>query len=344
MRKITSLFLLTVSLVSCKLNNMSINVEEPSAVTISNAIKRVGIINRSVPSEEAKASNTVHDVLSGESMTMIKEGGVECIKGLKDALMENKRFDQVVVLDSLKFKTPASGIFPTQLSWDQVTAICKKNNVAALFVLEFFDTELKVTPTSVPVNVSNPLALVSSLNAQANITTLVKTGWRIYDPASRTIIDEFPLTQNMTFNGGTANPLATADALIKRKDYVKQTANKAGHIYADRIIPVWINVGREYYVKGSDNFKIAKRKARSGNWDGAAELWQKEINNPKNKIAGRALFNMAVSNEMNGNLDKAIEMAQKSYEDHNNKHALRYLSILRSRKADDKLLDVQQTQ
>ncbi len=316
---------------------------EPSPVTISNAVKHVGIINRSLPSDDAKASNSVHQTLSVESIAMVKEGGVECIRGLKDALMENKRFDQVTVIDSLHLKSPGLGIFPAQLSWDQVTSICKKNNVTALFVLEFFDTELKVTPVNSTVNVSNPLALVSSLAPQVDITTLVKTGWRIYDPSTHTILDEFPMTQNMTFNGGALNPLATADALIKRKDYVKQTANKAGHIYADRIIPVWIRVQRQYYVKGSDNFKTAARKARGNNWDGAAELWQKEINNPNSKIAGRALYNLALNNEMNGNLANAIQMAQKSYEDHNNKHALHYLNILNSRKDSNNLLNVQQT-
>lgn len=49
---------------------------------------------------------------------------------------------------------------------------------------------------------------------------------------------------------------------------------------------------------GSINFKIAKRRAQTGNWEGAAGLWMTELNNPKAKITGRAYYNMAISNEL----------------------------------------------
>ena len=84
-------------------------------------------------------------------------------------------------------------------------------------------------------------------------------------------------------------------------------------------------------MRGTDNFKIAKRRAQTGNWDGAAELWEKEIDNPKSKVAGRAHYNMAIINEINGNLDEAIQWARKAYSDYNNKLALDYVRILEER-------------
>ena len=55
---------------------------------------------------------------------------------------------------------------------------------------------------------------------------------------------------------------------------------KAGEAYAARILPYWIRVSRDYFVAGNENFETAKRKAQSGNWDGAAEIWLQETKNP----------------------------------------------------------------
>ena len=94
-------------------------------------------------------------------------------------------------------------------------------------------------------------------------------------------------------------------------------------------------------MKGSSNFKIATRKARTGNWTGAGELWLKETTNRKRKIAGRACYNMAILGEINGDLDAAIQWAQKAYENYNNKLALKYVSLLKNRKASNQRLDYQ---
>ena len=106
---------------------------------------------------------------------------------------------------------------------------------------------------------------------------------------------------------------------------------KAGQNYAFRIIPYRIRVYRDYFVKGSDNFKIAKRKAQMGQWDEAGELWRKETGNPKMKIAGRAAYNMAIISEINGDLDEALNWARKAWGDYNIKQALDYVRILENR-------------
>jgi hypothetical protein len=103
-------------------------------------------------------------------------------------------------------------------------------------------------------------------------------------------------------------------------------------------------VSRDYFVRGSQNFKIARRKAESGNWDGAAALWKEETMSSKRKAAGRACYNMAIISEINGNLDEAMQWAQKSYEEYNNRLGLRYVRILESRKIRNNILEDQQTE
>jgi tetratricopeptide (TPR) repeat protein len=94
-------------------------------------------------------------------------------------------------------------------------------------------------------------------------------------------------------------------------------------------------------VKGTDNFKIAKRKAQLGKWDEAALLWEKETGNPDRKVAGRAYYNMGIINEINGDLEKAIEWVQKAYSDYNNKQALDYVRILENRQYNNEVLEYQ---
>jgi len=70
-----------------------------------------------------------------------------------------------------------------------------------------------------------------------------------------------------------------------------------------------IRVARRYYVRGTNNFKIAKRRAQTGNGDGAAELCDKEVSNSKRKVVGRACYNLAIINEINDDLHAAVEWA-----------------------------------
>jgi hypothetical protein len=171
---------------------------------------------------------------------------------------------------------------------------------------------------------------------------LVKTGWRIYDPVAKTILDEYIYNESVVFSGRGINPLLAASALVGRKEAVNQVSIKAGQGYAMRIIPYRLRVMRDYYVKGTDNFKIARRKAQVGKWDDAGVLWEKETTNSKSKISGRACYNMAIINEINGDLDAALKWAQKSYEDYNNKLALRYVNILKNRLYKNSILKMQE--
>ena len=174
--------------------------------------------------------------------------------------------------------------------------------------------------------------------------TLVKAGWRIYDVHGQNILDEAAVTRNITYHGRGVNPLIAAQALMDRKEAVREVGNIAGHAYAFSIIPLWNRVTRDYYVRGNNNFKIATRRARTGNWDGAADLWERETSNPKGKIAGRACYNMAIISEINGDVDGALKWAQRSYENFNIHLALQYVNLLKNRQIDNAILADQTNQ
>jgi hypothetical protein len=337
MNKFRSVFFLVVVVIfflSCsKTNLVFMNVQEPAPVSMPPSIKTIGVINRSLSSDETKKVNVIDQVLSAETPDLDKEGAIEGIGGLRDELTKNDRFTEVVVLNDLDMRTTGSGVFPAALPWETVQKICTEHHLDALFALELFDTDTKINYTTKPITIKTPLGSIPGFEHQANMATYVKTGWRIYDPAGHNVIDEYTIGKTLNFAGNGITPALALQGLIGRKDAVKQAANSAGHEYAAGILPFWIRVTRDYYVKGTNNFAIAKRKAQTGNWDDAAKLWEKETTNNDRKIAGMACYNMAIINEINGDLDAAINWAQKSYEDYNNKLALKYVNILRNRKA-----------
>jgi hypothetical protein len=342
MKKCSIFLLAGLALVSCKTQQLYLNVVEPAPVTIPAYIKSIGVINRSIPTDETKALDVLDKALSLEGVNLDKDGAMESIRGLSDELLNNTRFIDVKTLNDIDFRTSALTDFPTPLTWEIIERICKETKTDALFSLEKFDTDTHINYSNRKVDMKTPLGTIPAIEHQANMETLVKTGWRIYDPSAKLILDEFIFNQSVVFSGRGINPLIAASALVGRKDAVNQVSNKAGHGYALRIIPYRLRVMRDYYVKGTNNFKIAKRKAQVGKWDEAGLLWEKETTNSSSKIAGRACYNMAIINEINGDLNSALKWAQKSYEETNNKLALQYVRILENRQYKSGILKMQE--
>ena len=205
-----------------------------------------------------------------------------------------------------------------------------------------YDTDTRIDYSTQPTKIKTPLGEIPALNHLASMETLVKTGWRLYSPSDRAILDEYIVAESIVFAGKGINPVAAVAGIMNRKQAVKEVSRKAGHIYALRLIPYRLRVTRDYFVKGTDNFKIAKRRAQLGKWDDAAELWQKETTNPKMKVAGRAHYNMAIISEINGDLESATSWAQKAYSDFDIKQGLRYVRILENRMYNEEVLKYQE--
>lgn len=342
MKKCLILPLLAVAMASCATQELYLNVTQPAPVTIAPEIKTVGIIDRSTPTDQTKSLANLEKLLSLEGVDLDSIGTLEAIKGVTEELAANDRFNVVKLLSGVQFRTSTVGGLPAPLTWEQVEMICRENSTQALFALEMYDTDTRVNYSTEPTKIKTPLGSIPALNHLASMETLVKTGWRIYSPADRTILDEHIVAESVVFAGKGINPVVAVAGIVNRKDAVMEVSRKAGNIYAIRLIPYRLTVTRDYFVKGTDNFKIAKRRAQLGKWDEAAELWEVETTNPKMKIAGRANYNMAIISEINGDLEAATSWAQKAYSDYDIKQGLRYTRILENRRYNEEVLNYQE--
>jgi hypothetical protein len=326
---------------SC-MNPLRMTVVEPAPVMIPKEIKTIGILNRSLAMEKNQKLEGLEKILSAEGKNLDKEGAEKLMEGIFEELKKNQKFVEIKIIQNPKLEKTSTGVAPAPMSWSEVERLCKENQVDALFSLSYYDTDAAINLKVLPVNVEGPLGLQATLPEQElTIRTLIKTSWRIYDPLNKTLWDDFSITQEVVNVGKGINPMKAYEAIAGRKEAVMQMSYLIGQDYATRILPYYIRVSRDYYVKGSRNFKIAKRRARTGDWHGAAELWEKELTNPKRKVAGRACYNMAIINEIDGNLIEAAEWAAKAYTDYKIKNALDYLNILKYRIRQNEILQQQ---
>ncbi|MBN2663105.1 MAG: tetratricopeptide repeat protein [Bacteroidales bacterium] len=318
--------------IGCATNDLTIQVTEPAPIDLPGTVKNIAIINRTNTISANQAVKDIDEILTLEMLTVDSTAALKAIEGLNTELNLNPRFDAIVNLSPQIFDNNNVDRFSQPLSQSQVTILCTDNNVDALFVLEFFDTNTKVDYSVVPVQTNVLGVNINAVETQATATTNIMLGWRIYDASGGVLFDEFPTSGVAISSGRGINPLKAINAVIGQKNLVEQVSFQQGLNYGQDLLPFSHRVGRIYYVKGTDNFKIGKRLARAGKWDDAASYWQKEVSNSKAKIAGRAYYNMAIISEINGDLDAAINWAEQSYTLFNNKKALRYLNVLRDRK------------
>jgi hypothetical protein len=151
--------------------------------------------------------------------------------------------------------------------------------------------------------------------------------WRLYHPATKSIIDQYQHSSYMTFDtyGGVLPPTALPEA-----------AYNAGIAYIQRFLPGFYVVKRELYKRTSGSarrqFKAGYRRTEVANWEGAMEIWSELADHPKRKTAGRASLNMAVSNEVLGNTGLALEWAERSYEYYRDKLGRSYAKVLLRRR------------
>ena len=325
MKILSTLLGIIVVCYSCSSTNlMSLSVTEPAVVSLPPNAKSAAVVNRSLAADDNRTVDAIHRTISLESKDLQAEGAGASLAGLTDALIRSNRFDSVKKLNNLDLRSYGAGVFPVYLSWDTVEKICRENHVDVLFSLELFDAG-----STVGLNIANFVQVL-------NMKTQVKTGWRIYDPSTRSILDQFVIYRDLNCQGG--NFLTVSSAQLGRKEAVIRAGNRLGEDYVSRVIPYCIRVSRYYYVRGNADFSVAKRMARAGDWAAAANIWRDATKAPSRKVAGRACYNMAIISEINGDLNGALQWARKAYEVYRTPYALDYVNILQQRQSNDAVL------
>ncbi|WP_297702442.1 hypothetical protein, partial [uncultured Eudoraea sp.] len=98
----TVLLFLLVIIVSCSTTrNVEIETMEPAQVSLSNAIKRVGIIGGRVHLKDENEQTGLNRLISRENQILAIKAKDAAINGLYNELVGDKRFDTIILLEDI---------------------------------------------------------------------------------------------------------------------------------------------------------------------------------------------------------------------------------------------------
>ncbi len=312
---------------SCKTSSLQVQVLVPAQINIPQDINSLGLLNHSLPSKDDRWSNIVEGFLTGESIFADKDASYATLNGCTNKLNNSPRFKSLV-LSNENFRGTGTKQFPLPLDWSEVEMLCKKYNVDAIVALETFDSDMMFRSGSEVKNQTKDGKTISVVEFWSDLKIRVNAGWRIYDYKNKKIIDQDVFTDEQGWHATGPSESAARGNLPSKRSCLDNAGRFAGEMFAVRISPNWIWVGRYYYVKGDPQFKEAKRYVKLNDWKGAAKIWSRYTNSIDPKIAGRACHNMALAAEMEGDLQSALEWATKAYKTYNIKKDLAYINQL----------------
>jgi hypothetical protein len=249
-----------LSLSSCRTLSVSLEVLKPAAISVPSNIKTLAVANRTRPSRRERARNILEGIITGEAPFVDRHAAEECINGVFNQLKNSPRFS-VVIPGNLELKGTGTREFPEPLDWDNISDICKNNNADALLVLEVFDSNNKYSNSSRLAKRKEGDKEISYTEYSSNLNIQIYSGWRIYDPINKIIVDQNTYSDPRSWNSTSDSPRKAQDGLPLLENAVSDAGYSAGQQYAIRISPQWNWVSRMYYKKGNPDFEMATRRA-----------------------------------------------------------------------------------
>ncbi len=291
---------------------MNFNVIIPAIIDLPKHMQVAAMIDRTFV--EDGASNVIEGLITGEMIGEDKLATQILMDGVY-AMLENaatislKRTTEVYPGGS-----PFNAAFPEPLSWTEIESLCEKYQVDAIVAIEKFDTDFLIIPG-------------------ANQVATVKAGIRMYDPALKSIIDQYEYSHQESWNTGKLTLETAIDGLLSKNAALREASYEAGIAYGRRLSPSWYRISREYYrkSKGDDVFAEGARMMEVNDWDAAKEALLQAVDNGHRKTRGKASHNLAVVYEIEGNLEEAKVWAQAAWGKYKNKKSKDYLYDLNRR-------------
>ncbi|MGB5385554.1 MAG: DUF6340 family protein [Eudoraea sp.] len=342
---IVLLFLFMI-LVSCSTTrNVDIQTMEPAQVSLSSTIKRVGIIGGRVHLKEEKEQTGLNVLISRENEKLAIKARDAAINGLYNALAGDTRFDTIILMEDIVENKEDPNTYGNYLDWNTVESLCNNYDVDAIFSMAYYDSDTRVSLKKTTMEQLNLLRVKEKVAAQQiTLETLIENGWRIYDPSSKLLIDEFTFNNQIVSTAKGLDPYEALQAIEDRAESIVEKSKQTGSSYGARLQPYEHSITRDYYVRGTTGFEQAEIYTLSGDWEAAADLWKKETENIDPKISSKACYNLAVLNEINNNLDVAMDWATRAYSQYQTKKIAEYIESLKYRQQQNGLLLLQQSE
>lgn len=310
---------------------------KPAMINIDDHIQSIALVQRSIPADNL--INIIEGGLTGEGINQDAKGIEVCMDGMYELFTNSPRFEVKRTTERLKGPEKFEKM-PAPLSWMEVERICKKYSVDAVLSLESYDSDFIMTNGKRDLDKKDESGKPVREFYAKGIGS-VEIGFRLYDPKEKSVVDQYQFNHRMDWEtkGSTLND--AMKAMLDKNAAIQRVSKDAGIIYAKRLTPTWITETRYFYnrPKKDKNLAAGVRKSEVADWEGANDSWLKAIEKPKKeKVRGRAAFNIAAAYEVLGDLEKAKEWAGKAYVEFGDKKGNDYVNILIRRMNNEQLV------
>lgn len=325
---------------SCK-THVAYNGLRPADINMPAGISNMVIINRYPPSRQNQWMNVLEGIFSGEMLFADRKGVDQAIAGLRERLQDGPKYKVSIANEQLT--GTGLGMFPPPIAQSEVMRICQQYGGDALIAIEAFDSDIAISvQPRERKRTQNGVQVIEKFFEATELVTIT-IGWRTYDARTGAVIDQQQLNNTKMFRSrGDSEDLARRSLLFPI-NAIMQTAIEGGHLYALRIAPSWVNINRVIFTRAgrSAGMRSASKMARRGDWQAAAERWERLGNSPNVKLAKRALYNRAVAAEFLGNNEDALKYARIAADRYNLRIADQYIQTIHFRNAELNRLDQQ---
>ncbi len=304
---IPTLFVLT----GCK-TSFRISVTTPAPILLDDSTTKLLIVNNVTENNSPDA--LLKQVLQGQQYNGNVIAAEQSVTGIIRSL-DDSRYLKGVIASPIQLRDNK------QINWIRVDSICQAQGTHGIIEIETFESQAPVGGT-----------IVANATGQRNSPL---RGWayiNIYIANSHQHVDRLDIHEvyNIPISGNT-NPLNLLSDALRKREYYGHLGNSIGYRIGSLFYSKWVWVNREFYNKGSRTLKMAKPLIRNGNWDLAERQLEPGIDSPKNKVAGRSKYNMALVYEGQGRLKEAIAMAERAALENGTKLAYNYINVLKRR-------------
>ncbi|MDF2157571.1 DUF6340 family protein [Algoriphagus sp. CAU 1675] len=319
----------------------------PAPVSVPNEIQKIVIVDRTKPQNET--ISIIEGMMTGELPFEVKNSIQATLSSLQQNLNTSPRFEIIRANDRL-----TGGLFgqefPDPLSWRTVGQLCQKYQADAVLTLEMFSSDFIVTDKQQMIKKviteGKTRRTIEVMGYRLEGIASVSAGFRLYDPQTRSIIDQQRFEKTNTWSAEAETKTQAMALLIAKADATRIVGEMAGAGYASKIAPMYRNISRQFYPKSKTHPAVAQgaRFADVGKWDEAIEVWEDALYNADDKSGGMLCYDIAVAYEVLGILELAKEWAGRAYTDYGLKKGRDYVRTLNYEISREELVNQQMSQ
>jgi len=224
-------FTLVISITACSsTKQVVIDTMEPAPIDLAKEIRKIGVVNASREVKDVIQQGGLDYLVDAQDKWLNEKGKTAALEGLVEELQSDPSFKSVALLEDVSNTMLDFHSIDNTIDWNKIQAICLENEVDVIFALSYYNLETEVKLKKTTMQELNLMRDKVEVEAQEiTLATLIKNGWRIYDPKSELVLDEFVFDDEIVASAKGVNPVDALRAVENRKDSIQIGKHKGGN-------------------------------------------------------------------------------------------------------------------